>query len=205
MTAWRHTHYVGATRRVTVGEDGSIVVTPVTEAVFGAQWIRTPDSSPRSDSSSPRAGRVNLLRYRGGVLAPAGGHLSAGDRIELGDDTYEVLADYREVLIGRQVTAYEVPILWINLLYPYSGDLQEQGGAEVQADVRFSVYATDETHEATGTYEDLDAEADISLHSLLRVNRQFVSGSLIYKITSAEVDREGRFVRMTVRKSGASG
>lgn len=194
---------VRVVRRVVIDDSLVITVTDYIETWFGAQFIASTSTKQRQDSASPR-GNPDLLRYRGGVLEPEGGPLGPGARLEVDGGTFEVLSPPREVRVGRSLQAFEVPLLWIPRLYPVVGDLEEQGGALVTANVGFSVYATDESHTVTGTYEDLQAETDISHHAACRINRHLAVDGTEFKITSAEVDHDGAYVRMTVRKSGAS-
>lgn len=204
MSAWRFTDNVRVIRRVTVDSGADIVILDALEAWFAAQRVRPGRSRPGSDTASPRRLRTNLIRYRPGVLGPAGAPLRSGDRLDLNGSEFEVLENPREVHLGRRMIGQEVPILEVGLLYPLEGALAEQGGSVVKAAVRFSIYSTDETHDITGTYEDYTAETDLANHEDCRINRQFVSDGRVYKITSAENDLVGGFVRMTVRKSGAS-
>lgn len=202
MTAWRFTNNGHIIRRVAVDPDGTISVDDTPNLWIGVQWVKTGRSLSGVDRTSPRRERTDLLRYRNGVLLPAGGPLGAGDRVELDGAGYEVLEDSRSVRVGRRTVSLEVPIQAVNLLYPLEGAIAQQGGAPVEPSVRFSVYSADESHDTTGTYEDYVAETDISHHSEVGINRQLVSDGNIYKIISAENDLVGRFVRMAVRKSG---
>lgn len=196
------THYARVTRRVTVGQDGAITVVDNPETWFESMLVRTGQPWAGTDSGSPRRARPDRLRYLASALGPAGASLRAGNRLELASTTYEILEDPREVKLGARLAGYEIPALALTRLYPYLGTVEELGGADVRANVRFSVFTASEEHRETGMYEDYNAETDLSNRDIMRVNRQVSSGSNIYKITSAEVDLAGAYVRMTVRKAG---
>lgn len=204
MSVWRFTNNSRITRRVVVESDADITVTDALGAWFGVQRIRTGREPASLDAGSPRRQRTDLIRYRGGALAPPGGPLRAGDRVELESSVFELVGAPRQIKLGRILMGFEAPVLPVERLYPFVGQLQEQGGVLVTADVRFSAFSVDEAHLTTGTYEDFDAETGLEHYSEAKINRQLVSGSKIFKITSAEVDTVGGFVKMTVRKSGAS-
>lgn len=204
MSAWRFTDNARIIRRVTVDESGNISVTDIAESWFPALRMRTGAPRPSQDSASPRRLRSDRVRFRNGYLGPPGGQLRAGDRINMGDTDFEVLEDPRDFHLGRRIIGCEVPVRSVEKLYPFEGAIQEQGGAPIKAGVRFSIYATDETHDSTGTYENYNAETDLSNAAECRVNHHFVTDGKVYKITASENDLAGGYVRMTVRKAGAS-
>jgi hypothetical protein len=205
VSVWRFTDNAKITRRVSVNPSGTISVVDAVEDWFPALHVQTGRNRRGSDVGSPRRLRTDLLRHRFGILAPAGDPLRAGDRVDVGTAAFEVLEDAREVQLGRRVVAAEVPIMAIEKLYPFAGAIQEQGGAPIKASVRFSIYSSDETHDITGTYENYSAETDLGNHAECRVNHHLVADGNTYKITAAENDLVGGFVRMTVRKAGISG
>lgn len=205
MSVWRFTDNAKITRRVSVDDSGTISVIDALEDWFPALFVKTGRSRSGSDVGSPRRLRTDLLRHRHGILGPAGDPLRAGDRVDVGTAAFEVLENAREVQLGRRVVASEVPIMAIEKLYSFEGAIQEQGGAPIKAAVRFSIYSTDEIHDVTGTYENYSAETDLGNHGECRVNHHLVTDGKTYKITSAENDLVGGFVRMSVRKAGLDG
>lgn len=205
MSAWRFTDNAKIIRRISVDSSGTIIVMDAVEDWFPALHTKTGRSRAGSDTGSPRRLRTDFVRYRPGILGPAGAPLRAGDRLNVATLTFEVLENPREVHLGRRVVASEVPVMQLDSLYPFEGAIQEQGGNPIKPSVRFSVYSTDETHDVTGTYENYNAETDLDNHSECSINHHFVTDGKTYKITAAENDLVGGFVRMTVRKSGATG
>lgn len=204
MSSWRFTDNARVSRRVTVDPVGAITVVDALEDWFPAQKISTGQTRAGSDSASVRRLRTDLFRYRLGLLGPLGDPLRAGDRIQVNDVDYEILENPRDFHLGRMVIGAEASIKQVTKLYPFEGAINEQGGAPVKAAVRFSVYSTDEIHETTGTYEVYAAETDLGNHAECKINHNFTSDGKVFKITAAENDLVGGFVRMTVRKAGAS-
>ena len=198
MTLLTYTAPARVNRRVSVSPSGVLAVDDTVGPWFPGQIIDTRGGS-RNDEPSPRSRPVLTFRFFDGVLGPVGPSLGSGDRVGVRATVYELLEDPHLVSDGEY--AFEVPIQNVQVLYPLLGELQEMDGTPVVV-TSFAAYAPRETHEARGTYEDYTIDAPINVHAEVRNNRQFATGTDIYKINAATVDKVGGYVSVNARRAG---
>lgn len=205
MNGFRQTNHAKLIRRVTETLNGLIAVddNPI-EDFFGVQLIQTARSRKSSDSASPRSQDTLRMRYLSAPYSPSN-PLGAGCRLSINGRQFELLTAPRDYRVAFTGDMYEVPILPVDVLYPYQGDLHVAGadGDLVEADVRFSFFSADESAGDTGIYQDFRAEAPIEYRSQLKVNHELRAEDTL-KIVNRDVDRAGMFVDLAVRKTGAN-
>jgi hypothetical protein len=206
VTIFSYSDPAQVSRRVIVGSDRIVTITDSLGSFFPSELINN-EGGLASDDASPRSIPPIVLRYRGSyVFHPVGGPLTPGSRVTIRGREYELLSSPSKIRDGVKDWAYEVPVLPVPTLYPLVGALQEQGGAELNASVRFSAYGPSETHSNRGTFEDLSGEAPIELASVINpsFNRQFFVDDAAYKIIEATIDYRAAYVALTLRKLGSA-
>jgi hypothetical protein len=189
-------------RRV-VEELGVYTVTDEVEGPFPSQLVVPNADEAVLDSASPRDAAPWKLRWRGGFQAPSGASPVPGDRILYRGTEYEVTSPPRHIHEGKtMIESYEVKCQPVFDLYPLEGTLQEMDGTLVGAHILFSLFRGAETHSDTGSYEEYSAEAPLEWQAGITMNRQIARGLFVYKIVAPEVNPQGRYIRMNLRRSG---
>jgi len=199
---FRYTAPGRVSRRVTEAL-GFYAVVDDYEASFPAQLVVPNSDEASRDSAPPRDISPWRIRWRGGFQAPQGAPPTTGDRIEVAGVGYEITSSPRTVDEGRSgLVTYEVKCQPVNDLYPFVGEVQEMDGTLILPNVRFSAFRASEQHLDTGSYEDFDSEASVAYQDAVRKNRQIAYGTEIYRIVNVEIDVVGRYLRMSLRRSG---
>lgn len=185
-------------RRVTVSSSLVLIVTDVADSgAFGVEIV--PPKAQSTPDVAPRNRPAWTLRWREGPWGPPGGPFGPSSRIQVGTVVYEALNSPRPLLHGRRTVAHEVSVLPIADLYPYLGDLTDQGGVVVLEDVALALWAPSEAHAATGDYEDYDAESPPEYVGSVVRNRQIHIGDDVYRVMTSTVDRSVPRVSYRVR------
>lgn len=166
--------------------------------------LTPPRDQPSGDDESPRAAPTHTLRWVTGFRAPSGAALRAGERISVGEVTYELLTASRPVRAGRVIAGAEAPVQDVRVLWPLAADFTEQNGAVFVAGAIVAVWGGTDSNRPEGTYEDREGEAPIEHATVLgrdNVILRLVDGQKL-RVTSAVVDVIGPRVRLTLRRAG---
>jgi len=196
-----YSHRAKVTRRVTVNSDGTF--SPVdlpSEPEFRLE-LRSPTRPVLRDLESPRDLRAYDVRYRSGVIGPAGGPLNAGSRLTIDEAPWEVLDKPHELLLGRRVEGYAQRIQPLHTLYPFVGEVQELDTTTNIRSIILSLWSSSDTHNNVGEYESRNGEVPIEHLDVLKLNRFIKVGTKLWKITSVAPDIEYPHVAITVRLS----
>lgn len=191
---------VRISRRVVVGTDRQISVSDLlTEPYFRAVLMPSRGTKPGTDES-PRAMPALRLQWpdtRTSAVEP----LRGGYRVETrSSDIYELLEAPRTLKRGGR-KLFEAQVQLISELYPWEGEIREQGGNFV-ANLSLAMWSANDRQEDTGEYEDRIAECPIEFEPLLKRNRHITMGGEKFNILSTAVDVTGPRVTMGVRKIG---
>lgn len=181
---------------VTTNPEAEVSVDTTPGSYFPLRITAPEGPGPTSDGSPRTSAAVHSLWF-----APRAELLNPGDRLEVfGGDVLELLSKPAAVNVGRRTTGYQVSALPVDVLYPRSADVFDQGDATpVAEDVELSIYSPTDTVRGTGDSRDYFAEAPAAHQSVLTQNRIVRLGSEDFRIIGPTLSRELPYVAMTLR------
>ncbi len=181
----------------------ALTATAAVASIFPAS-LTHPTQAPSGEDESPRDKPTPTMRWATGYRAPQGAALRAGDRVEVGGVTYELLAAPRPVRAGPRASGYEVPVQNIAILYPFTASIKRQDGTVVTSTVIVAVWGGSDSQQAEGRYEDREGEAPIEHQAALQQDNVYIelTDGQKLRVTSAVIDTAGPRVKLNLRRAG---
>lgn len=188
-------------RRVQSAPGASFTVADSPEGWFRGQLVPPDDDLGAADDASPRTRPPYTVRWLGGTIG-AGARAPArpSERVESGSLTVELLSLPRRVQAAGRALGVEVTAQDVQVLYPFHGALQEQGGQAVLPDVPLATWSPDEARTDRGQYLLYQAESPAEFAAALTVkNRQIVLNGTPFRIVDPVLIIQAPRVRYVLR------
>lgn len=184
------------TRHVEVTDQLAITLDEDPGAAFPCKLLsETIPSRPSDASPRETAARQQLLFENPQELRSA-------DRVEITGTTYELLSDPRPLRLATKVLGYSAEVMPAEKLYPVRGDLQEQGGDVVQANVKLSIYQPTDVVAGAGDFGDQLGQAPCDYYIALEGrNRALAIGTQRFVIAEALPVFESAYMQLRLRRS----
>jgi hypothetical protein len=194
-------HRARVVRRVKVAPGSSVVVTDAAEQWFPCEVVAPDETTEAFSEGSPRERPAWVLRWPPGTLGPGSrAPVRPGERVEVQDSVLELLGLARQYYTGRRVAGHEVAVQRTDVLYPFSGALQEQGGEPVLPEINFALWSPADERADHGQYSTFQAEAPAEFYEDLRIkNRQIVLNDTTFRIVDPFFVLQSPRVRFVLR------
>lgn len=154
---------------------------------------RAVDGSPRE--SEPR----RLVRWSTFVILNP--QLTAGGRLLINEDLFEVMTNPKPISRGFRSYGYEAEVVLVDDLYPHVATVTTQDGNVVGV-TAVALWSPTERHEDRGDYEDRDGEAPIETSTIIARNASLMIGPERWRVLDATTEVNPPRVTFSARRAG---
>lgn len=192
-------NYAECIRTISVVEGRPTIEIP---EPFGFRCQLSPPIERKADDLSPRETEPRS-KLRWPVFYSGDPVLTAGARLSVDTEDYEIMSNPEPLSRGFKVFGYETQILRISLLYPITGEARTQEGT-VLGNTEFAIWSPSERANEQGEYEDYSGETDIGYASIFRRNISLFVGDPVvrYRVMAVSTIINPPRIVFTARRAG---